>query len=502
MEPQQPQPNQPIYVNNYQMPGLNLYINPLFNGYMDQIMSMDGQIIRSVNLESFPTGAKRKRAGYTSFLNPLGSQTNNLFAWNQDQANQIYLYNYTAGTLTYYDVTAGTGTAWIPCGNGTFGVSNSGSTPGNFLGQAVLNNTIICGDGVGSTRHSTDGINFTNTTLAPVASYFATFQNFIWAGGGNGTFASLLNNSNAGDPTTWLISGTTSAGQFLIPDAGFINHLSVLAQNLIIGKTTGHMFRYDGYNLWDMASNNGPTSPFSYASKEGNGFWLSTDGIMTSQGDTPSLISNAIQPQIYNHNQTGIAGSNFLTAPATIHRYDYLCSVGSIQDDFTNEPMNNAIIKYNIQQNEFLNYQFADNPTAWVTYKDYQAKYHLLFGNANGQVFDYGGTATSDNGVSIPSVIDMVFNFNAPYLQKDWRWIWAFFNPGCEAHIQIAATDTFDRAKKNWITIGDAKSGLVQYRFPQGMRSRLLWLRISEQSSVSRYDFLGVTIQAISKNPG
>lgn len=505
--PQAPQPDQPIYVSNYQMPGLNLYINPLFNGYMDTIMSMDGQIIRSINLESVPTGAKRKRPGYTTFLNSLGTQTNNLFSWNNSQANQIYVYNYTAGTLFYYDATAGTGTSWLPCGNGTFGVSNSGSNPGQYLGHAfMLGTSMICGDGVGSSRHTTDGTSFTNTTLAPVAAYWVTYQNAIYAGGGTQAVSpSVLFNSNASDATNWVISGTTSTSSLGIPDDGFINQLFVLAQNLFIGKTTGRLFRWDGYNLWDQSSLNGPISPFSYAAKEGVGFWLSTDGIMMSQGDTPSLISNAIQPQIYNHNNTGIAAGSFSTAPGVIHRYDYLLAVGSIQDDVSNEPMNNAVIKYNIQQNEFLNYQFNDNPTAWTTYKDYQSNYKLLFGGTAGQVFLYGGpngTTTSDNGVSIPCVIDMVFNFNTPYLQKDWRWLWAFFNPGCQAQISIATSDTFDRGKKNWIDIGDASSGVVQYRFPQGLRSRLLWVRIKEESQSSRLDLLGISLQAIPKDPG
>ena len=50
--------------------------------------------------------------------------------------------------------------------------------------------------------------------------------------------------------------------------------------------------------------------------------------------------------------------------------------------------------------------------------------------------------------------MDMIFNFNVPQFDKDWRWFWGFFNPGCEVQVQVAFGDTFVRGSKQWVDLG------------------------------------------------
>ena|SRR5258708_3694421 len=88
----------------------------------------------------------------------------------------------------------------------------------------------------------------------------------------------------------------------------------------------------------------------------------------------------------------------------------------------------------------------------------------------------------------------MVFTANAPYFDKEWRYFFGFFNPGCEAQIQVAISNTFTKGKKNWLDLGDATSGVVVYRFPQGARSKILYFRVKEASKTGRMDFYGATI--------
>ena len=154
----------------------------------------DGALIHSVNMVSFPYGAKTKRTGYSTFLGtPDASTVNSLLDYHQNDGSTFYLYR-ASGSALYYSL-QGTG-AWTLSGNGT--ISN-----GAHFGGAILDNTFIGGDGVGSTRHTTSGTSFTNTTLAPISEFFEQYQNRIYASGTAGDcFYSTTN-----DATNWNTSG-------------------------------------------------------------------------------------------------------------------------------------------------------------------------------------------------------------------------------------------------------------------------------------------------------
>jgi hypothetical protein len=470
------------YHNYYSTGGINTYVNPL---------ATDGQLIHAVNVDSLPYGAKVKRAGYTALLDTSdGSQIQTLFNWAKDDGTSSYLYRASGSQLLSYDVGVGTATSWTLTGNGTI-------SPGAHVGGAVLNNTLIVGDAVGSTRHSTNGTSFTNTTGAPVSEFFEQYQNHIYAAGTSGT----ISFSVTGDLTNWNTSGTSDGGILTVLGAGKINKLYKLADRLNISKSLGGIFLWDGNSLIDSATNLAMTSPYSYGTAGNTGFWINRLGEFLSNGAPPQLISNAIQRQIYNDSATGIAGTTFNTAPGVIHRYDYLVAVGSIRDEFTQEPINNCVQKYNYQKNEFLNWQFANNPTAFVSYKDNTGNQQLVFGDATGQCYTFGGTATSDNGLPIEAHMEFIFTFNSPF-DKDWRWFFGYFNPGCQAQIQVACSNTFTCDKKNWIDIGDVSSGFVQFRFPTGSRSRFLYLRIKEASRNARFSYYGCTLGADIQDQG
>ncbi len=326
-----------------QLQGLNLYTNPLMD------TSTDGQIIRAVNVDSSPYGAKNKRGGYGTFVGgSLGtSPVISLFDWRQDGASQPFIYGLSGSLLQYS--TGGTA-PWATCGNGTL-------TAGSHVGYAILNNTLTISQNGGTTRYSTDGTSFTDTSLAPAGEHLQQYQNRIYI---TGTSSSLFY-SVTNDPTNWQTAGTSDSSDITIPGAGLPNKLFKLADRLFISKEGRNIFRWDGFSLVDTSSNMGLSSPYSYGSVENNGFWLNEKGVFTSNGVSPQLISNPIYRYFNNNNGSQIAGTSFGSAPATIHYYDYLCAVGSMTDDFTNETVPNGIIKYNFQKNEFLNWSSTIN---------------------------------------------------------------------------------------------------------------------------------------------
>ena len=455
----------------FNLQGVDLYQNPLTN---------EGAFLRAINVDSYPYGGIKKRPGYSDFLGTSnGSAVQNIFQWTNDEGSQSYLYAKKGDVLYYYDVTAGTGD-WSPCENGTF-------SPTAFIGHAVLSDTLIVGDGVGSTRHTTNGTSFTNTSGAPIAGTFEQFHQRIYAGG----TANTLFFSSTGSADNWSGVSPADSSSIQIPGAGKILKIFKVDDRLIIHKDGGNMFSWDEDYLLDMSTNYGLTSPVSHARTENYSFWLNRNGIYGFGGASPELISNKVQPLIYNDFNTGIAGTTFDNAPAACFKFDYYLSVGTISDDITHETIPNAVIKYNYQKDLFYVYSFADRPTAMAMYEDNAGVEHLLFGDANGQVYTFGGTATDDSGTPIQAITEMVMGGGQPHEFKKWNEYSTFFNPGSKAKLQIGISDTFRRDSIKFVDVGDTTDGAIHWRFPQGTRSKLVYLKVIENSSGPAFEWYG-----------
>ena len=426
----------------YQLGGLNLKVNPF--------LQKAGDLIRSVNLEDDVIYGKKKRPGYGTYLSSLGSPINSIFNWTQNNGTQFWNYAASGGTLFYSQ--QGTGT-WTVCGNGTFA---AGSPVGNVDVRGTL---MMIGDNSGTTRYTTNGTSFTLVAAAQKSNQFALYQNRIYALG-----TASFDASNVGTFDDW----TNDIISEPLPFGGGGNSLFKAADRVIMTSRTGEMARWDGYNLVDLATDLGPSSPYSVGNVEDYRFYLNRLGYFGFAGGKPELISNAIEKQVYNDKGSGIVGTTFDNAPGICHRYDYLAAVGTVTDDLTDETINRCIQRYNFQQDEWSNWEFADLPTAFGTYVDTAGDRQLIFGDTTGQCYTYGGTNVSDNGVAISAVLEGVLNFGEPELDKQFKYIKAFANPGCEAQFQVAISDTFTNASKNWISLGDLHDGMEELRFPGG----------------------------------
>lgn len=459
----------------FNTPGINTYINPLLQ---------DGGVIHAVNVVSFPFGAKSKRSGYSQFLNnPDSSQVNSLFMFPNigNDGTTLNLFR-ASGSIVYHSI-QGTGD-WTISGNGTI-------TNGGHFGQAILDNVLIGGDGVTATRHTTNGTSFTNTDLAPIAPFFEEYQNSIYAAG----TASTLFKSTTNDATNWQTSGTSDSTSFEVPGAGKLGRIFKTPDQLIAPKSSGIMHKWDGFALIDMATKYGPTSFYSIDETEGYSFFINPYGHFGFGGAKPELLSNPIQRQFYNDKNTGIAGTALSTIPGVTHRYDYLASVGTITDDFTSRTISNAIIKYDYQKNEYLNWSFADKPTSFLSFTDITGALQLIFGDGAGQVYKMDNS-TTDNGEAIASELVLIFHYNAPEYEKKWNYWRGIFNPGCEIKIQVARSNTYTYQDLEWKDLGDCSDGVCEFRFPAESRSRFLFVRLYESSKNSRWTYYGSQIDA------
>lgn len=452
--------------------GINTYLNPLEN---------DGMMIHCVNMVSDPYGAKSKRTGYSTFLGTVPGTVQSL--WQMPLSNGTLQYLYVKSGSIIRSSLQGTGD-WTITGNGTV-------DPAAYIGNAMLDDTMIIGDGVGSTRHTTNGTSFTNTTIAPIAHSFEQYQNRIYAAG----TASDLFYSTTNDATNWNTSGTSDSSSFKVPGEGKLGKVFKVSDNLIIPKTSKSMFKWDGYSLIDMATKYGPsnTAQQSIAKAEDYGFFINNFGHYGFGGAKPQLLSNAIQKQFYNKASTGISGT--LQKVATVHIYDYLASVGSFTDDFTSRTITNGIIKYDFQKNEYLNFDLADRPTSLFSYQDVNGVQQCIFGDSTGQVYKFDST-TTDNGDPIHAEMVFIYTYKQPEYDKKWNFWRGIFNPGCQAKVQIACSDTYTYQKLRWFDLGDVTDGVAEFRFPTGSRSRFLFVRIYESSDNAKFTYYGCSIDA------
>ena len=222
---------------------------------------------------------------------------------------------------------------------------------------------------------------------------FEQYQNRIYASGTAGDcFTQQLMTQQIGT------QGTSDSSSFKVPGAGKNSRIFKTSDRLIIPKKR-FMFKWDGYNLIDMTTEYGPSSPYSLGKVEDYRFFINKYGHYGFGGSKAQLLSNAIQRQFYNNDGSGILGTAFSTLPAECHIYDYLSSVGTVTDDFTSRVMTNTIIKYDFQKNEYLNWDFANKPTSFLSFKNNSSVQTLIFGDASGQVYQLDNTI--DNGSTI-----------------------------------------------------------------------------------------------------
>jgi len=457
--------------------GLNLYQNPLETDM--------GHLIHAVNVDSVPYGAKTKRAGVSQFQGTADGQTvKNLFAWYySDTAFNLYRYS---GSILHYSPNAGS--AWTPAQAGTFP-----STAGT-LGHAVLGDALILGDGIGSTRHTTSsssGGSFTNTTLAPVGAYFTEYHNRIYIGG----TSSDLFWSSANDATNWAVSGTSDSSSLLIGGERSINGVFNNDDRAVISKKSGIMKRWDESQIVDLSTRLAPTSPSSLVQVETAHFFLNPTGIFMYDGVSPRLISNAIQSQLYNNAGSGVAPAKFLTAAGGAYKNDYLLSIGTVTDTIAQRTIANAVVKYNFQHNEFLNYSYPFEPTAFGTYQNTGGTAIMMLGASGGYTYSSVGTETTDAGTAISAFLEYVVHWNT-LQEKTWRQILLQFNPGCQAQISVAVSDSFQDREKRYVPLGDVSSGKIEYRFPQGSESTYLFIKVTESSKSARFTWYGFEIDA------
>lgn len=452
--------------------GINTNLNPL--------LQPEGTLFTCVNFDSDPIGAKTKRPGITTFLNnPDSSQVNNIFEF--DAGTIHYLYR-MSGTVCYYFDVNNPGTAWTVMGNGTF-------TGGGRIGQTVLYDTMIAGNGVGSTRHTTNGTSFTNTTLAPLSRFWTNNFGRVYAANNQTLFW-----SSANDATNWQTSGTSDSSSIQLPGGGTANGLFTTYNRVVATKSSGIMHRWDSYSRETVPGRLAPTSQWASVDLDDLRLYANRKGAYSFTGSYPKLISRPVEKQFYNSDQSGIPGNLFNDLAGGEFNYVYYLSEGSYTDPMTGNSLNNAVLVYDYLHNEYSNYQWPFTPTSYGEYTDADGYRWQLLGDSTGQVYKVNGTATSDSGTAIEAYMEGFTYFGKDWSDKEVYRAWVHTNPGCQAKLQMSMTDNLFENSRKWFDVADLSRGITYVEFPKNQnRGKYCFYRFYESSLDDPWTLYAIT---------
>jgi len=456
--------------------GINTYTNP-FN-------TADGNIIHCVNLASNTNGSRIKRPGYDTFLgNPDNAKVNSLFSWLKNDGSTLYVYR-ASGSALYYSA-QGTG-AWTVCGNGTI-------ADGAHVTTAILDDNMIMGDGVGTTRYTTDGTSFTDIPLAPIGGHDPVeYQGRIYIQGtASHVFYSVVGTINDFDPTH-------DSSSLFIGGSGKLLTQYKASDRLIFCKSSGKQFRWDGDTLVDTATRLGPSSAFCVGEIEDYRFWANRIGVFISNADKPQLISNPVHRQFADLNTHFDSTDVFNNLVAGVHGYDFMIAIDAVTDDFTDIPLTSALLVYDYHHNEFINYVLPNFPTALHSFVDNGGTPSLIFGDEDGQVFRMNDALRIDQIYPIEASMVMILHGNLPHVRKDFGNIEFFASPGCQAKVQYAVEDVVQSGENKisgpriWKDLCSLSKGYTLSRFPPETRGRLLYLKFYENSLKAPWEIFSI----------
>lgn len=452
--------------------GINTKISPL--------LKPDDALLSCVNMDSDYIGGKTKRAGLELFLNnPDASQVNNVYEF---EAGTYHTLIRMSGTVAYYYDINNPGTAWTPMGNGTF-------SGGGRLGATTMYDTMIVGNGLDATRHTTNGTSFTNTSLAPLAKFFTNNFGRVYA-----AYNQTMFWSSANSVTDWSTAGASDSSSIQIPGSGTVNGIFSGYNRVLAHKSSGEMHRWDSYAREKVPGDLGPTSHWAGGNMDDVRIYPNRRGVYAFTGSYPKIISTPIEKQFYNRLNTGIDGSLYENMAGGEFYYQYFLSAGTITDPLTRKGLNNAVIVYDYLHNDFNNYQYPFLPTCYSSYTDANGDLWQLLGDSTGKIYRVNNTATSDNGTAIEAYFEGFSTMGNDFRDKDVSRVWVHASPGCQAKIQVSMTNSMLEMERQWVDIGDVSQGVKYLELPKTKnRGKYMFYRAYESSSDAPWTFLGIT---------
>lgn len=357
------------------------------------ILQGEWRLIKNADIDK--VGRVKKRAGYAKFLNaPDASEVLSLIPFDLAGVRRMIMIN-AAGKLYSALTSASTwGTAILT------GLSTSARWGYTYMQDDSGNNYMILGNGV-ETYKTADAVTFSAVSGAPLAKYWATYQQRVYAAGVILSPHTLFW-SSIGDITDWSPVAPSDSSSTDI-DAGYkgsINGIFNSNDRIVIYKER-MMKRWNEEIMKTIKTSWGVEAPYSLADIDGNVFSYDREAIRLYDGNEHVPISFYIDDIIRGLSNTA---ANLQRRFGLVFNKRYYLNVGTITDE-DGKTIPNGMIVYDYEKNMFVIYSFADTMTAGAKLIDTNSDEQVYFGDSTGQCYKMF-TGDQDDDADIEMVLE------------------------------------------------------------------------------------------------
>ncbi len=375
-------------LRSYAQVGMHRNVNPL--------NVLKGEWKKIVNWDLEKKGCFTKRKGYTPVLDvPDASEILSLIPFEMGATRKLIMINGT-GNLYVADpvVDSSWGTAILT------GLDTTARWTSTVLHDSSGNGVMILGNGV-QVYATEDAVTFTDATTngAPVAKYWATFQERVY-GAGVTASKDVLFWSSIGDINNWSSVSPSDSSSLNIDrfSKGTIKNIKQINDRIVIWKNN-EMKRWDEEYLRTVRTSHGVIAPYSIDEIDGIAFSLDRDAIRMYDGNSPMEISEKIKDLIY-----GIDFSDSEKICAKVFKDKYFLSVGDITDE-DGEIIENGWIVYDYNKNAFWLYSLQSRAVSMARLVCSDGVERLFWGNEAGNVYKMFDGDT-DSGTNIEAKLE------------------------------------------------------------------------------------------------
>ena len=402
---------------------------------------LKGEWKKIVNWDIDKKGCLTKRKGYEPRLNaPDNSEILSLIPFEVGSVRKLIMINASGNLYVADPATDSTwGTAILT------GLNTSARWTATVLHDSAGTGYMILGNGY-QVYKTSDATTFSAVSGAPLAKYWCSFQERVFAAGVPAD-KDVLHWCSIGDLTNWSAVSPSDSSSLNIDkhSGGVIRAIRTINDRVVIWKQD-RMKRYDEEYLRTLRASNGVDAPYSISEVDGMAFSLDRNAIRLYDGNSPIEISEKIKDLI---DGIDFSDANKERICGKVFKEKYFLATGDINDEDGNT-IANAWIVYDYNKNAFWLYSLEKKATAMTKLMCSDGVERLYFGSTNGQIYQMFSGDT-DNGTEIEAMLEgHVFYPVGPenYIQPK-----EFIIASKYGH-QIKAQITDDYAD-NTITIGE-----------------------------------------------
>lgn len=355
------------------------------------IMLGEWRLIKNADVDK--VGRVKKRQGYVKFLNvpDANKEVLSMIPFDLGGTRKMIMINAAGKLYAAATNAASWGTAILT------GLSTTARWGYTYMQDDDGNNYMILGNGT-ETYKTADAATFSAVSGAPLAKYWATYQQRVYAAGVAASPHTLFW-SSIGDITDWSPTPPSDSSSTDI-EAGYKGVLMGIynSNDRIVMWKERMMKRWNEEIMKTIKTSWGTEAPYSLADIDGNVFSYDREAIRLYDGNEHVPISFYIDDLIKGASNTA---ANLQRRFGLVFNKKYYLNIGTVTDE-DGKSITNGMIVYDYEKNMFVIYSFADVMTAGAKLIDTNSDEQVYFGDSLGQCYKmFTGDVDDDTDIEM-----------------------------------------------------------------------------------------------------